>query len=58
MNAAADSTMVAEIATLFATAFHRLQLSRRKALEPKRSQTALCVHTVNARDGAPGKDQT
>ena len=54
--AAIESTVIAELATLFATAFHRLQLSHKKALEPESHHAALCVHTVNARDGAPRKD--
>ena len=52
-----ESTMVAELASLFALGFRRLVLTRQKALEAESHSTALCIQAVNARDGVPGKDQ-
>lgn len=52
----AERTLVAELASLFALGYRRLVLTRQKGLEAESHSTALCVHTVNARDDGPRKD--
>ena len=58
MNAAAgDSHILSELATILALGFRRLQLSRRKGLEPESHSTALCPHMVDANESLTGKER-
>ena len=53
----AESTMVAELASLFALGYRRLLLTRRKALEQESHPAALCCTTVDANESLTGKER-